>query len=625
MKKRNKPVIPGFGLSMGITISILSLVVLIPLASLVVYTAKLSFKDFIETITRARVLASFYTSFVCAFAAAVINGIMGTILAWVLVKYDFPGKRLMDGVIELPFALPTAVAGIDGWEAFADNVTLQIPVYDRGSSGNGCSDVENNYWTNWVQENFGDKYNITVEYVGITRSDVMTDYAMLAASQSLPTICMEYDYDKLASWQADGYLQTYDVEEFKQIAPTYWETMVEHGNDAYTKLDDEDYLVLGYRPYGNTTYTWCTFYRQDWLEEAGFSEYPVGDNTKLLELYAKLVENGHQYPLSGKKVSGAGIDQNYGYRDYPQDETTWATTGDYQIPALSTEAQKRFLKWENELYNDGYYNPEYYLRDASEAEADFINGEAFTWTGYISSSMNVLNSFYDANPDAKLAVAVTPSTWTQDETWGSSASYRPGTNFGMMIGFANDATEDEVKAAMMYLEWLNQPENLFTMQWGIEGVNFNYDDNGDPVAVADQTGLAEQQGHNNNVDYWCAVTAVKTLGSIEKDIQAVTPQGIPQDFYDQILANYNGQVAIYEAGKANSDCLFATAIDAVTEYNQTLYDLYTEYRDKLTMCPKDQFDSLYEELSQKYLDAGYQEVIDERQAALDAGNTTRLQ
>ena len=517
------------------------------------------------------------------------------------------------------------VAGIDGWEPFAENVTLQIPVYDRGSSGNGCTDVENNYWTNWVQENFGEKYNITVEYVGITRSDVMTDYAMLAASQSLPTICMEYDYDKLASWQADGYLQTYDVEAFKQIAPTYWETMVEHGNDAYTKLDDEDYLVLGYRPYGNTTYTWCTFYRQDWLEEAGFSEYPVGDNTKLLELYAKLVENGHKYPLSGKKVSGAGIDQNYGYRDYPQDETTWATTGDYQIPALSTEAQKRFLKWENELYNDGYYNPEYYLRDASEAEADFINGEAFTWIGYVSSSMNVLNSFYDANPDAKLAIAVTPSTWTQDETWGSSASYRPGTNFGMMIGFANDATEDEVKAAMMYLEWLNQPENLFTMQWGIEGVNFNYDENGDPVAVADQTGLTEQQGHNNNVDYWCAVTAVKTLGSIEKDIQAVTPQGIPQDFYEQILANYNGQVAIYEAGKANSDCLFATAIDAVAEYNQTLYDLYTEYRDKLTMCPKDQFDSLYEELSQKYLEAGYQEVIDERQAALDAGNTTRLQ
>ncbi len=521
-------------------------------------------------------------------------------------------------------AAAETAAGMEGWEPFAEQVTLQIPVYDRGSSGNGASDVENNFWTKWVQENFGDKYNIALEYVGITRSDVMTDYAMLAAGQDLPTICMEYDYDKLATWQADGYLQPYDTEEFQRVAPTYWQTMVDSGNVDYTKLADEDYLVLGFRPYGNTTYTYCTFYRQDWLEEAGFSEYPTGDNTKLLELYAKLVENGHEYPLFSRKVSGVGIDQNYGYRDYPQDEATWATTGDYQIPALSTEAQKRFLKWENELYNEGYYNPEYYLRDASEAEADFINGKAFEWKGYVSSTMNILNSFYETNPDGKLAIVVTPSTWTQDATWGSSASYRPGTNFGMMIGFANDATEDEMKAAMMYLEWMAQPENLFTLQWGIEGVNFNYNEAGDPVAVPDQTGLEQQQGHNNNVDYWCAVTAVKTLGDIEKDIKAIAPQGLPQDFYDQLLANYEGQVALYEAGKANSDCLFATSIDAVAEYNQTLYDLYTEYRDRLTMCPKEEFDALYEELSQKYLDAGYQEVIDQRQEALDNGQTTRL-
>ncbi len=518
-----------------------------------------------------------------------------------------------------------AVAGMDGWTAFADTVTLKIPVYDRGSSGNGCSDVENNYWTEWVQTNFGDKYNIDVQYVGITRSDVMTDYAMLASGKSLPTICMEYDYDKLATWQADGYLQTYDVETVKTIAPTYWQNMVDNGNDAYTKLADEDYLLLGFRPYGNTTYTWVTFYRQDWLEEAGFTEYPTGDNSKLLELYAKLVENGHDAPLSGSKKSGAGIDQNYGYRTYPQDEVTWATTGDYQIPALSTDAQKKFLKFENELFNDGYYNKEYYLRDASEAEADFINGKAFTWSGYVSSNMNVLNSFYETNPDGKLGIVVTPSEYVYDETWGSSTSYRPGTNFGMMIGFSTTATEDEMKAAMMYLEWLSQDENLFTMQWGIEGVNFNYDENGDPVAVADQTALAEQQGHNNNVDYWCAVTAVKTLGSIEKDIKAVTPQGVPQDFYDQILANYEGQLAIYNEGKANSDCLFAVSIDAVSEYNQTLYDLYVEYRDKLTMCSKDEFDALYDELSQKYLKAGYQAVIDDRLAAYNDGNTTKLQ
>ncbi len=518
----------------------------------------------------------------------------------------------------------SGTAGIDGWEPFADRVTLKIPVYDRGDSGNGCSDVVNNYWTKWVQDNFGEKYNIDVQYVAITRTAVMNDYAMLAAGQDLPTVCMEYDYDKLATWQADGYLQPYDVEQFKTIAPTYWQTMVDNGNDAYTKLAGEDYLMLGYRPYGNSTYTWVTWYRKDWMKEAGFEEYPK-TNTELLELYAKLVENGHEYPLSGYKVSGAGVDQNYPYRDYPQDELTWATMGDYQIPALPSEAQKRFLKWENTLYNEGYKNPEYYLREASEAEADFINGKAFTWSGYVSSTMTQLNSFYENFPDAELGVVVCPNTYIQDETWGSSNAYRPGTNFGMMIALSNNATEDEAKAAMMYLEWLAQEENLFTMTWGEEGVNFNYDENGNPVAVGDQSGLEQQQGHNNNVDYWCVVTAIKTLGSIEKDIAAINPQGLPQDFYDELLANYNGQVAIWNEGYANSDCLFAVSLDSVAEYGNTLYDLYAEYRDNLTMCAPEEFDALYDELSQKYLDQGYQEVIDERQAAFENGQTTKLQ
>lgn len=112
MKKTGKRVIPGFGISMGVTLAILSCVVLIPLASLVIFTSKLGFKEFIQTVTRARVLSSFYVSFMTALIASLINAVMGLILAWVLVRYDFPGKRIMDGMIELPFALPTAVAGI---------------------------------------------------------------------------------------------------------------------------------------------------------------------------------------------------------------------------------------------------------------------------------------------------------------------------------------------------------------------------------------------------------------------------------------------------------------------------------------------------------------------------------
>lgn len=96
-------------MSMGVTVAMLSLLILIPLASVLAYSFRLSGKEFAELLTRPNVVQSFVTSIGCAFVAAVINSIFGVMLAWVLVRYEFPGKRLMDGMIELPFALPTAV------------------------------------------------------------------------------------------------------------------------------------------------------------------------------------------------------------------------------------------------------------------------------------------------------------------------------------------------------------------------------------------------------------------------------------------------------------------------------------------------------------------------------------
>lgn len=111
-KHRHKNVIPGFGLSFGITITLLSLIVIIPLCTLVIYSSHLSWNDFIDTISRPRVLASYKVSFLTSLIASVINTGLGLLLAWGLVRYNFPWKRFLDGLIELPFALPTAVAGI---------------------------------------------------------------------------------------------------------------------------------------------------------------------------------------------------------------------------------------------------------------------------------------------------------------------------------------------------------------------------------------------------------------------------------------------------------------------------------------------------------------------------------
>jgi sulfate/thiosulfate transport system permease protein len=122
-KRKKKNVLPGFGLSLGITISYFSLIILIPLSLIFMESSELGWQKFIETVTSERVLHAYKISFGTAFAAALLNGLFGLLIAWVLVRYQFPGKRLIDGLIDLPFALPTAVAGIalttlysqDGW------------------------------------------------------------------------------------------------------------------------------------------------------------------------------------------------------------------------------------------------------------------------------------------------------------------------------------------------------------------------------------------------------------------------------------------------------------------------------------------------------------------------------
>lgn len=105
-------VIPGYHLSLGIVVTMLSVIVLIPLTSVLVYSLKISPGDFVALIMKENVRNAFITSITSSFIAAIVNVVFGIIVAWTLVKYDFPGKWLLDGLIELPFALPTAVAGI---------------------------------------------------------------------------------------------------------------------------------------------------------------------------------------------------------------------------------------------------------------------------------------------------------------------------------------------------------------------------------------------------------------------------------------------------------------------------------------------------------------------------------
>lgn len=195
--KRGVKVIPGFGISMGVTLSLLSLLVLMPLASIFISAGQLGFREFIDVVTSRQIVSGYIVSFSCAFLAALINAVFGMVLAWVLVRYDFPGKRLMDGIIELPFALPTAVAGI----------SLTYLYSDQG----------------WIGSLF-DKAGVKIAYtrIGITVAMVFVGIPFVVRTVQPVLAKLDRQYEEAAMMLGAGHIRIF----FKVILPELYPALL---------------------------------------------------------------------------------------------------------------------------------------------------------------------------------------------------------------------------------------------------------------------------------------------------------------------------------------------------------------------------------------------------------------
>jgi sulfate transport system permease protein len=135
MAGKRSSALPGFSLTMGVTLFFLSGIVLIPFAGLIIRTLELSWTDFWKLATTSRALAAYRLTFGASLVAAVANAVFGTLLAWVLVRYEFPGRRIIDSMVDFPFALPTAVAGLTLANLFAANGWLGKYLVPLGIEG----------------------------------------------------------------------------------------------------------------------------------------------------------------------------------------------------------------------------------------------------------------------------------------------------------------------------------------------------------------------------------------------------------------------------------------------------------------------------------------------------------
>jgi putative aldouronate transport system substrate-binding protein len=489
---------------------------------------------------------------------------------------------------------------------FAKQVEIEIPVYDRGTQGQ--APVDDNYWTKWVQKEFGDKNNVKVTYVAIPRTDEVNKFNMLLASKTAPDIIFHYDYPAAVSYYGMGALQDINLDTLKEYAPTFYKNSVDSKVLDYGKLDGKQVFIPARRP---DAYNFATVMRQDWLDKAG-----VKMPTNVTE-YENALRKFKEMKLGGANTIPStlfeltGYVTNYAYRQYPLPEKDLALYSDLTVASLTWEPTKKLLQWYNKLYNEGLISPEWALdKDGSKARADFMAGTAGTYSAYISQTPTVFQTLKENVPDSK--VAILNSTATLPE--GTKPAGRAYWPFGMINGINSASSPDEVKATYMFLEWMSQPENLFTLQNGIEGKTYTKDADGLPVIV-DYKG-EERLNTNSNKDMYCLVIEGKDYGTEEKNLKVQTTTFAPKGF--EFLINDNYKQIKNDLQYQYPDFLFNKAIKSVADNKATLLDKWHVYSAQLIMCKPADFDALYEKASKDYLSSGYQAVLDERLSAYNA-------
>ena len=489
-------------------------------------------------------------------------------------------------------------------QGFPETVDLDIPVYERAFEGWNVTD---NYYTRWIQSEFGDKHNINVNFVPITRNNETMDFEQLLAARRAPDIIFHYDMPQALAYYGEDVMQPLDWNEIEHYAPTYWGNMGET-IQQYGVVDDQNVFFFAARP---DTDNFVNLIRKDWVEQVGMK---VEDLTSL-ETYNEMLV---KWKEAGLGVTGGALTRNnyvysYGFRDWPVDPEYRALYSDLGVADFTTKDTEAWLRNLNYQFNNGLIDKEFYLRDDDgKIKSEFVAGRTGTYGFYLASNTDVFEATLKNNPQAEFAV-VPPGAGVPEGNVPQARAYWP---FGFIMGMNYLSTPEERAAVWMYLEWMSQHENLFTLQNGVEGENYTLDEEGLPVRTPDFTGESVL-AQNNNKDYWALVTESPMFETPELTVKYNLRNWAPAG-YEQLaedMLRYRHETAEYRT----PDALFTVVLEKVNDYKADLNSLFQELYLEVALAPEADFDAKYEAAKQRYLSAGYQEILDEKQQAIDAG------
>lgn len=489
-------------------------------------------------------------------------------------------------------------------KGFPEKVNLDIPVYERAFEGWNVTD---NFYTRWIQKEFGDKYNINVKFVPITRSSEVKDYQQLLASHKAPDIIFHYDMPQALAYYSEDVMQELDLGEIANYAPTYWKNM-SATIEQYGKVDGKNAFFFAARPAADN---FVNIIRKDWVEKVGMKVEDITSLEKYNEMLAKWKEAG--LGVGAQSLLKNNYIYSYAFRDWPVDPKERALYSDLGVADLTTKASEDYLRNLNDLYNKGLIDKEFYLRDDEpKIKAEFVAGKTGSFGFYLASNTDVLTATLANNPGAEFAV-LDAAAGVPEGKKPQARAYWP---FGFIMGINYESTEQERAAVWMYLEWMSQKENLFFLQNGVEGQNYTLDADGIAVKNPDFKGESVL-AQNNNKDYWALVTEMVQYDDPAVTRKAYIRQWAPAgyEYLAEDLLKYYDKYAEFRT----PDALFSVVLEKVNEYKADLNALFQELYVKCVLAKPEDFDATYEAAKKAYLEAGYQEILDEKQAAIDAG------
>lgn len=479
---------------------------------------------------------------------------------------------------------------------YPEPITLKVSVFDRGVTGG--SPVDNNAWTRWIQENFGDPRNINIEWVVIPRSEEEAKLNILMASGEAADISFTYNEALVTNFVAQGGLVELS-------------DMIDQYGPHLKSFLGENVLASGVFEAGQYTIparrvvvaTQGMFIREDWLEELGL---PMPTTRE--EFYNALVAFKQAKPDCIPYAMGSDLRGH--------SPLMYSFIKDLDPRTLACNAQVTWDGYEdyvlflNKLYNEGLISPDFALDTSDLLYGDITSGKAggytYNYDHPIRVSPGLLASLQAYEPDAKLSPLNCFESVT-DPTKYYHESYSPAGLHCFVPVYSQHP-----EAAVMYLDWLCEYSTIYYLQNGIEGMTYELNEDGIPIVLD-----VEGDYHFNsmqNIDYTLTLNG-QYLDQEELLIKAQA-------------TSYQGYADLFEAmyNVGNQDLIlgvnvhFDRVLPANSQYNTALVAFHKEMLTRCTMAKPEECAALWESLVKEYMDMGGQAVQDEKQAAWDAAH-----